>query len=91
MSARPVQAALASAGTFAVGAALPLLTVFLAPKSALVPAVVGTSLVFLAGLGGLASVVGGSSAVVGAARVAFWGALAMALTSAVGKLFGTVV
>jgi VIT1/CCC1 family predicted Fe2+/Mn2+ transporter len=91
LTARPVQAALASAGTFAVGAAMPLLTVALAPESALIPLVAGTSLVFLAVLGGLAARVGGASVVVGALRVTFWGALAMAITAGVGSLFGTVV
>ena len=91
LSARPVQAALASAGTFAVGAALPLLAVVLAPGAYLVPIVAGTSLLFLALLGGLAALVGGASAAAGAGRVAFWGALAMALTAGVGALFGTVV
>jgi VIT1/CCC1 family predicted Fe2+/Mn2+ transporter len=91
LSARPVQAALASAGTFAVGAALPLLTVLIAPGAYLIPFVAGSSLVFLAILGGLAAFVGGASAVRGAIRVTFWGALAMALTAGVGALFGTVV
>jgi VIT1/CCC1 family predicted Fe2+/Mn2+ transporter len=90
-SARPVQAGLASAGTFAVGAALPLLTVVIAPGPYLLPFVAGTSLVFLALLGGLAALVGGASPTAGAGRVAFWGALAMALTAGVGALFGTVV
>jgi VIT1/CCC1 family predicted Fe2+/Mn2+ transporter len=90
-SARPVQAGLASAGTFAVGAALPLLTVVLAPGPYLLPLVAGTSLVFLALLGGVAALVGGASPAAGAARVAFWGALAMALTAGVGALFGVVV
>lgn len=91
LSARPVQAALASAGTFAVGAALPLLTAVLAPGAYLLPFVAGTSLVFLALLGGLAALAGGAGAAAGAVRVAFWGALAMALTAGVGALFGTVV
>ena len=91
LSARPVQAALASAGTFAVGAAMPLLTVVIVPDALLVPLVAATSLVFLAILGGLAAFVGGASAVRGAVRVTFWGALAMALTAGVGALFGTVV
>lgn len=91
LSARPVQAALASAGTFAVGAALPLLTVLIAPGAYLIPFVAGSSLVFLAILGGLAAFVGGASATRGAIRVTFWGALAMALTASVGALFGTVV
>jgi vacuolar iron transporter family protein len=91
LSARPVQAALASAGTFAVGAALPLVTVVIVPGAYLLPVVAGTSLVFLALLGGLAALAGGASATAGAVRVAFWGALAMALTAGVGALFGTVV
>lgn len=90
LSARPVQAAFASAGTFAVGAALPLITVVIAPAAFLVPFVGGTSLLFLALLGGLAALAGGASAAKGAGRVAFWGALAMALTAGVGALFGTV-
>jgi vacuolar iron transporter family protein len=89
--ARPVQAALASAGTFAVGAALPLLAVVIAPGAYLIPIVAGASLVFLAILGGVAAFVGGASATRGAVRVTFWGALAMALTAGVGALFGTVV
>jgi VIT1/CCC1 family predicted Fe2+/Mn2+ transporter len=91
LGARPVQAALASAATFSVGAAMPLLMVVLAPRAYLIPVVSGTSLVFLAMLGALAAVVGGASAAVGAARVAFWGALAMALTAGVGAVFGTAV
>jgi VIT1/CCC1 family predicted Fe2+/Mn2+ transporter len=91
LSARPVQAALASAGTFAAGAAMPLLTVLIVPEAHLIPFVAGSSLVFLAILGGLAAFVGGASAARGAVRVTFWGALAMALTTGVGALFGTVV
>ncbi len=91
LSARPVQAALASAGTFAVGAAMPLLTVVITPGAYLIPFVAGSSLMFLAILGGLAAFAGGASATRGAARVTFWGALAMALTAGVGALFGTVV
>jgi VIT1/CCC1 family predicted Fe2+/Mn2+ transporter len=91
LTARPVQAALASAGTFAVGAALPLLTVLVAPESKLVPLVSGVSLIFLAGLGVLAARAGGAPIIKSAVRVAFWGALAMGLTAAVGALFGTVV
>jgi VIT1/CCC1 family predicted Fe2+/Mn2+ transporter len=90
LRARPAQAALASAGTFAVGAAMPLLTVVIAPEAYLLSIVAGTSLVFLAVLGGLAGLAGGANAVVGAARVTFWGALAMALTAGVGTLFGTI-
>lgn len=91
LSARPVQAALASAGTFALGAALPLAAAALAPGAYLLPFASGASLLFLALLGGLAGLAGGASAVVGAVRVTFWGALAMALTAGVGALFGTVV
>ena len=90
LRARPIQAALTSAASFAVGAAMPLLAVALVPGSNLIPVVAGTSLVFLAILGGLAARVGGASVRVGAMRVTFWGALAMGLTAAVGTLFGTV-
>lgn len=91
LSARPVQAALASAGTFAVGALLPVLIVVIAPRAFLIYIVSGASLLFLAALGALAASAGGASAAKGAMRVAFWGALAMALTAGVGALFGTVV
>jgi vacuolar iron transporter family protein len=90
LSARPIQAALTSAASFAVGAALPLLVVAAVSGRSLIPVVSGTSLVFLAILGGLAARVGGASVAVGAMRVTFWGALAMALTAGVGTLFGTV-
>ncbi len=89
--ARPMQAALASASSFAVGASMPLLVTALAPAAGLIPLVSGTSLVFLALLGGLAAHAGGAGVVVGAIRVTFWGALAMALTAGVGSLFGTLV
>jgi VIT1/CCC1 family predicted Fe2+/Mn2+ transporter len=89
--ARPLQAALASAATFAVGAALPLLTATLAPPARLGLAVSGVSLACLAGLGAIAAVTGGASSWRGAARVAFWGALAMAATAGAGALFGTTV
>jgi VIT1/CCC1 family predicted Fe2+/Mn2+ transporter len=88
-TARPLQAALASAGSFAVGAALPLLVVTIAPETGLIPLVSGTALLFLAVLGGLAAHAGGAGVVPGAIRVTFWGALAMALTAGVGALFGT--
>src|SRR5262245_7718761 len=88
---RPLQAALASALTFAVGSALPLTVAALAPGAGSIPAVAGGSLAFLALLGGLAARAGGAPTRVGALRVAFWGALAMALTAGVGALFGTVV
>jgi VIT1/CCC1 family predicted Fe2+/Mn2+ transporter len=91
LSARPAQAALASAGTFAIGAAMPLLTVVMTPAAYLLPVVAGTSLAFLALLGGVAALAGGANATAGAVRVTFWGALAMALTAGVGALFGTVV
>ena len=89
--ARPVLAALSSAASFAVGALLPLLIALLVPASALPLIVVGASLLFLAVLGSVAARVGGASAIVGAWRVTFWGALAMALTYGVGALFDTVV
>jgi VIT1/CCC1 family predicted Fe2+/Mn2+ transporter len=89
--ARPVQAALASATTFAVGAALPLIVGIVAPPAVLAASVISASLASLAGLGALAARAGGASALVGAARVTVWGALAMALTYAVGALFGAAV
>ena len=89
--ARPIQAALASAGSFAVGAAMPLMATAMAPAAGLIPIVSGTSLLFLALLGGLAARAGGASVRVGAMRVTFWGALAMALTAGIGALVGTVV
>jgi VIT1/CCC1 family predicted Fe2+/Mn2+ transporter len=88
--ARPIQAALSSAGSFAVGAVLPLLVTVVAPAAGLIPLVSGTSLLFLALLGGVAARVGGAGVWKGAIRVTFWGALAMALTAGVGALFGTV-
>ncbi len=90
MNAKPVQAALASAATFAVGAALPLLVTFIVPLSDTIPYVAVASLAFLAALGGLAAKVGGASLFKGAGRVAFWGVLAMVATAAVGSLFGVV-
>ena len=87
-AAKPVQAAMASAVTFSVGAALPLLIVLLVPVSALMLAVSGSSLLFLALLGSLAARVGGASVMTAAVRVTFWGALAMALTAGVGAMFG---
>jgi len=89
--ARPIQAALASAGSFGVGAAMPLIATALAPAAVLIPIVSGTSLVFLALLGGLAARAGGAGVTVGAIRVTFWGAMAMALTAGIGALVGTVV
>ena len=87
--ARPVQAALASAATFSVGAAMPLLIVFVSPETRLVPIVFGATLVFLAGLGTLGALAGGAPMGRAALRVTFWGALAMALTAAVGALIGS--
>jgi VIT1/CCC1 family predicted Fe2+/Mn2+ transporter len=89
--ARPIQAALASAASFAVGAALPMAAAALAAESALIMTVAGASLVFLAVLGALAAQAGGAKVTVGAVRVTFWGALAMALTAGVGALFGAAV
>jgi VIT1/CCC1 family predicted Fe2+/Mn2+ transporter len=88
-SARPIQAALTSAGSFAVGAAMPLGVTAIAPEAALIPLVAGTSLLFLALLGGVAARAGGAGMTTGAVRVTFWGALAMAVTAGVGALFGT--
>lgn len=88
LGARPVQAALWSAATFAVGAAVPLLVVLVAPETVMTSSVVGTSLGLLALLGALAARVGGASMATGALRVTFWGALAMALTAGAGVLFG---
>ncbi|TFG82116.1 MAG: VIT family protein [Chromatiales bacterium] len=89
-SARPVQAAFSSAGTFIVGSALPLVLAWAIAGPPLIPVVAGSSLVFLALLGGLAAYAGGAPISVGVARVTFWGVLAMALTAAVGRLFGVV-
>jgi VIT1/CCC1 family predicted Fe2+/Mn2+ transporter len=91
LRARPIQAALASAGSFAVGAGMPLLITAMAPAAGLIPLVSGASLVFLALLGGLAARAGGAAVAMGAMRVTFWGALAMAVTAGIGALFGTVV
>src|ERR1700732_4337083 len=90
LRARPIQAALVSAGSFAVGAGMPLLVTAITPAKQLIPLVSGTSLMFLALLGGLAARVGGAGVTMGAIRVTFWGALAMVVTAAVGWLFGTV-
>lgn len=87
--ARPIQAAMASALTFAVGASLPLLTVILVPESALIFAVATASLFSLASLGCLAARAGGASIIVSATRVTFWGALAMIVTAAIGNLVGS--
>jgi len=88
VQARPVQAAFASALSFSVGAALPLVTIFVVPQALLVWLVAILSLAFLAILGGIAAKVGGARISTGAIRVTFWGALAMAATAAVGSLFG---
>jgi len=91
LRARPIQAAFASAGSFAVGAALPLVVAALVPDANLIVVVSGTSLVFLAVLGALAARVGGAAVLPGTIRVTFWGALAMGITAGVGALFGTIV
>jgi vacuolar iron transporter family protein len=91
LSARPIQAAFASAASFAVGAAMPLSVTAFAPEASLIFLVPGTTLLFLALLGALAAGAGGAGVVVGAIRVTFWGALAMAMTAGVGALFGTIV
>ncbi|MCX7042015.1 MAG: VIT family protein [Gammaproteobacteria bacterium] len=88
MTAKPIQAAMASAGTFAAGAALPLLVVWLAPAAGLMWSVSIASLVFLVALGALAARTGGAGMAAGALRMGFWGALAMAITAGVGALFG---
>lgn len=88
LSARPIQAAMASAASFTVGAALPLVTATIIPGARLIPVVSGTSLIFLAVLGGLAAQAGGASVMTGAMRVTLWGALAMGMTAGVGALFG---
>jgi VIT1/CCC1 family predicted Fe2+/Mn2+ transporter len=91
LAARPLQAAVASAGTFAVGAGVPLVAAVVAPDSALVAIVGAVSLCCLVGLGALAAAAGGASPWRGAARVGFWGLVAMGVTAAVGRLFGTAV
>ena len=91
LSARPVQAAFASAGSFAVGAALPLLLVLVAPLSRIVWVVSSSSLFFLALLGTLAARAGGSPVWRSVVRVTFWGALAMAMTAGIGALFGATL
>ncbi len=89
--ARPIQAAFSSAGTFTIGAALPLLAAWVTPGTLLIPTVAGLSLVFLAALGGLAARTGGAPIIVGAVRVTFWGTLAMGLTAVVGRVVGVAV
>jgi VIT1/CCC1 family predicted Fe2+/Mn2+ transporter len=91
LRARPIQAAFASAGSFAVGAAMPLFVTALAPEAGLIIFVSGASLLFLALLGALAARTGGAAVTPGAIRVTFWGALAMGITAGVGALFGKVV
>lgn len=91
VAARPIQASMASAASFAVGAILPLVASVVAPLPLLLPAVVVASLVFLAVLGALAARTGGAPILAGAVRVTFWGALAMVVTAGVGRLFGAVV
>ena len=88
--ARPIQAALASAGTFTIGAGLPLFAAWLAPHSHLIATVAFLSIVFLALLGGVAARAGGAPVITASVRVTFWGALAMLLTAGVGRLFGVV-
>ena len=89
-NAQPIQAAFSSAGTFTVGAALPLVVAWAVPANLLILLVSLSSLVFLAFLGGIAARAGGAPIAIGAIRVTFWGALAMALTAGVGRLFGVV-
>lgn len=89
-SARPIQAAVASAGTFAIGASLPLLVFSAISGSNAIPVVAAASLAFLAVLGILAARAGGASMLVGATRVTLWGALAMAITTAAGRIFGAM-
>ncbi|HET9010623.1 MAG TPA: VIT family protein [Gemmatimonadaceae bacterium] len=91
LAARPLQAAVASAATFAIGAGLPVLTILAAPPGSIALIVSAVSLVSLVALGAIAARAGGASAALGAVRVAFWGALAMAVTAGVGRLFGTTV
>ena len=90
-TARPIQAALTSAATFSVGAAMPLLAVLVSPTGYLVPIVSAASLIFLALLGAIGARAGGANVLRATARVTFWGAFAMALTAGIGALFGTVV
>ena len=91
LAARPLQAALASAGTFAVGAGVPVLTILLAPATTFVPLVSAVALMCLVLLGAIAARIGGAPMFVGAARVTIWGVLAMLATAAVGWLFGAAV
>jgi VIT1/CCC1 family predicted Fe2+/Mn2+ transporter len=91
LKSRPVQAALTSAGSFAIGAVLPLIVSAFAPATTLIMFVSGTSLIFLALLGALAARAGGARVMPSVMRVTFWGALAMGITAGVGVLFGTAV
>ena len=91
LTARPLQAAFASAASFVIGAAMPLVSAVLAPEAYLGPMVAGTSVVFLAILGAIAARAGGAGIVKGAIRVLFWGAFAMAVTAGIGSLFGAPV
>jgi VIT1/CCC1 family predicted Fe2+/Mn2+ transporter len=91
VTARPIQAALVSALTFALGAVVPLIVVLVSPESRIVPVVAVSTIVGLAVLGGLGASAGGAGVLRGAARVTLWGALAMAATAAVGALFGVTV
>jgi VIT1/CCC1 family predicted Fe2+/Mn2+ transporter len=91
LRARPIQAAFASAASFSVGGAMPLFVTAIAPQASIIVFVSATSLICLAGLGALAARAGGASVATGAIRVAFWGALAMAVTAGVGALFGTIL
>lgn len=90
-TAQPVQAALTSAATFSIGAAMPLLMVIVSPLNLMIPMVSAASLAFLALLGGIGARAGGANVLRATVRVTFWGALALALTAGIGKLFGTVV
>lgn len=91
VTAKPLQAALASAASFVVGAALPLVVIFIAPQQSVVPWMSGMSLVFLGTLGAVAAKAGGANVLMGAWRVTLWGALAMGITALVGSLFGATV
>ena len=91
LRARPIQAAFASAGSFAAGAVFPLIVTAIVPETGVIPYVAGTSLAFLALLGALAARAGGAGMAVGAMRVVFWGAIAMGITAGVGALFGAAV
>jgi VIT1/CCC1 family predicted Fe2+/Mn2+ transporter len=91
LRARPIQAALASAASFAVGAVMPLFVTAIAPNAGLIPLVSGSSLAVLALLGALSARVGGAGVMAGALRMTFWGGLAMAVTAGIGRLFGAVV